>query len=138
MPKWEVIFARSLRANRNLGGEEGLDMTKNLPVKPSAMFAGVLVVLLALALSGCSSNEAEAADDRLVQTFTIAPNTFSLRADVDPTIEIGDETNTYTLNSNGSISFAPTSGPGVGLELDAGDIVIERPASGIVTVIRSI
>jgi hypothetical protein len=113
-------------------------MTKSLLVKPSAMFAGVLVVLIALALSGCSSNEAEAADDRLVQTFTIAPNTFSLRADLDPTIEIGDETNTYTLNSNGSVAFTPTSGPGVAVELDAGDIVIERPASGIVTMIRSI
>ena len=94
---------------------------------------------LCLALGGCNSvgNEAEAAQSRIIETFTIEPNSFFLLADSEPNIVISDGTTEYILTSNGSVSFTLTNGTGRSMNLDSNEIVIERPASGVVTVIRS-
>ena len=95
--------------------------------------------MLGLALAGCNSvgKDAEAAQSRIIETFTIDPNSFFLLADSAPNIVVSDGTTEYVLTSSGSVSFTLTNGSGLSFNLDPNEIVIERPASGVVTVIRS-
>ncbi len=101
--------------------------------------ACVSLFVFSLALGGCNSagRDAEAAQSRIIETFIIEPNTFYLLADSEPNIVISDGATEYILASSGSISFTLTSGTGRSFNLDPNEIVIERPASGVVTVIRS-
>ena len=94
---------------------------------------------LGLALAGCNSvgKNAEASQSRIIETFTIEPNSFFLLADSEPNIVISDGTTEYILTSNGSVSFTLTNGSDRSLNLDPDEIVIERPISGAVTLIRS-
>lgn len=96
-------------------------------------------LVFGLALAGCNSggNNAEAAQRRIIETFTIDPNSFFLQADSHPNIVVSDGATEYILTSNGSVSFTLTIGTGRSFNLDPNEIVIERPAPGVVTVIRS-
>lgn len=88
--------------------------------------------VVSLALAGCNfGNDTEAAQGRIIETFSIEPDSFVLLTDSDPDIVISDGTTKYTLTSNGSVTFT-----GQAMNLDPNEIVIERPASGVVTVIR--
>ena len=113
----------------------------------------VLGLLCGLVLSGCdvlenvveeagdllritSSAEAQDEDDQLIETFVIDVTTFELEADVVPTVDVSDNATVYTLASDGEVRFTKSDGGSEILDLDDGDKVIERPASGHVTVIR--
>jgi hypothetical protein len=117
----------------------------------------MVVVLCSLLLSGCGdigdiladlfhingngngNGNAEAQGDRLIETFVIQAGTFRLETDSEPTIEIFDGTTQYTLGAgNADLSFTRegAADPTSISNLETGDIVIERPASGAVTVIR--
>jgi hypothetical protein len=96
------------------------------------------LVALGLALAGCNSGggDAVAAQGRIIETFTIDPNSFLLLTDSTPNIAVSDETTEYTPTSNGTVSFTLTTGAGRSFNLDPNEIVIERPGAGVVTVIR--
>lgn len=113
----------------------------------------VFGLLCGLVLSGCdvledafekagdllritSSAEAQDEDDQLIETFVIDVTTFELEADVVPTVDVSDNATVYTLASDGEVRFTKSDGGSEILDLDDGDKVIERPASGHVTVIR--
>jgi hypothetical protein len=99
----------------------------------------VYAVFLALGigLGGCNNgNSAQAAQGRLVETFSIAPNSFVLLTEGEPNITVSNDTTEYTLTSEGSVSFTPVNGTDRSINLDPNEIVIERPASGMLTVIR--
>ena len=51
-------------------------------------------------------------------------------------IEIFDGATKYTMNSGGRLSFTLENGETVDLDLDSGDVVIERPSVGAVTFIH--
>jgi hypothetical protein len=70
---------------------------------------------------------------KLIETFAINPGTFELRPDMMPEIAVFDGATQYTLRSDATIDFEPA--PGFD-QLEAGDIVIERPEANVVTVIR--
>lgn len=111
----------------------------------------VVAVLCGLLLSGCGdigetladlfhingNGDAEAQDgddgEKIIQTFTIDSGTFELRADMMPDIMVVDGTTRYTLRSSATLDADPD--PRIP-QLEAGDIVIERPGSNSVTVIR--
>jgi hypothetical protein len=109
-----------------------------------------VVVLCSLLLSGCGdigdifadlfhlngngNGDAEAQEgERLIQTFAISPGTFELRPDSMPQITVRDGSIEYVLRSNAAIEFDPD--PSFG-QLQEGDMVIEWPEAGMVTVIR--
>ncbi len=104
--------------------------------------ACVVFVAFGLALGGCGSDfngtgDAEAAERRLIETFIIEPDTFVLTTDSTPTIEVKNGTTVYTLTSDGTLAFSTNAFVDRLIGLKTGDIVIERPASGIMTLIRS-
>lgn len=114
-------------------------MNGRLYEKTAWKMACVSFFVLCLALGGCNSvgRDAEAVQSRIIETFTIDPNSFFLLADSAPSIVVSDGTTEYILTSSGSVSFTLTNGTGRSFNLDPNEIVIERPASGVVTVIRS-
>ncbi len=88
--------------------------------------------VLSFTLAGCHfGNDTAAAQGRRIETFSIQPDSFILLTDSDPNIVVSDGATKYTLTSNGSVTFT-----GQTMNLDPNEIVIERPAAGIVTVIR--
>jgi hypothetical protein len=103
----------------------------------------ILAVFCGMMLSGCSdlgdfladilriNDNAEAQDEIRIRIFTIGPN-FELRSDTAPTVDLQDGFTKYTLNDDGFLTY--TQGQPT-IALDPGDEVIERPASGTVTVI---
>ena len=101
-------------------------------------------VCFGLILSGCTSNpgEAEAQSPvtaqpgQRIETFVMDPASFSLVTERPPTIEVTDNATTYTLQSDGDVTFEPSSAPAKTIDLDPADMVIERPLAGTITVIR--
>ncbi|MBN1932113.1 MAG: hypothetical protein JW786_10955 [Desulfobacterales bacterium] len=78
-----------------------------------------------------------AAQEKRIQTFFISENSLEIITQSEPTIEISDGTTQYNLLSDGRLSFTLKTGVETNIFLENGDIIIERPASGAVTVIRS-
>jgi len=99
---------------------------------------GLLLIPAAAALSGCGgSHDAEAAQKRRIETFSVNDGTLVLLADTSPTVEVKDGTTVYTAQSSGSMSFQARTGAVQTYSLDSGDVVIERPGVGFLTFIRS-
>lgn len=99
----------------------------------------IVVILLGLYLGGCGNvdrGEAQAQSARGMRTYAIVPNTFELRSDTEPTIEVSGEATKYTLVDGGRVLFTSTDATGDrDFELDPDDSVIERPTSNSVTVV---
>ena len=99
----------------------------------------IVVLLLGLYLGGCGSvdrGEAEAQAERGMRTYEIQPNTFELRSDSEPTIEVNGEVTKYTLVDDGRVLFTASDITGDrNFALDPDDIVIERPIANSVTVV---
>ena len=95
---------------------------------------------LGLALVGCpdfdTTSKAGAAQGNRIQTFAIEAGSFELITDDEPTIDIFDGAAQYTLDeSDERVSFTILGGAEKTINLELGDIVIERPSAGAVTVI---
>jgi hypothetical protein len=103
-----------------------------------------IAVFCGLTLMGCKSNpgEAEAQTSvttqraQQIETFVIAPETFALLTNQPPTVEVSDQATTYTLQSDGNVTFTLLGATTKTIDLDPEDMVIERPFAGTVTVIR--
>jgi len=126
------IFARSREEPRPMNQKAG-----------EGTIAGILAagaMILMLALSGCTGEvgEAEAQTFIEIQTFSIVPETFFLRPDAKPDIEIIDMANIYTITAETVIKFQKTGDSGLTTLplLLPGDIVVERPDSGKLTLMR--
>jgi hypothetical protein len=96
-----------------------------------------VVVLLGLHLGGCGNvDRLEAQVERGMRTYEMDPNTFELRSDTEPTIEIIGEATKYTLVDDGRVLFTATDTTGdKSFRLDPDDMVIERPIANSVTVV---
>ncbi|HEY7708804.1 MAG TPA: hypothetical protein VIG57_02105 [Candidatus Entotheonella sp.] len=103
-----------------------------------------IAVFCGLTLMGCKSNpgEAEAQTSvttqrgQQIETFVIDPESFALLTNQPPTVEISDQATTYTLQSDGNVTFTLLGATTKTIALDPEDMVIERPFAGTVTVIR--
>jgi len=104
-----------------------------------------IAVFCGLTLMGCKFNpgEAEAQTPGTTQrgqqiaTFVIDPESFVLLTTRPPTVEISDQATTYTLQSDGDVTFTLSGATTKTIALDPEDVVIERPFAGTVTVIRN-
>jgi hypothetical protein len=116
---------------------------------------GAAVVLCVLLLSGCGdigetladlfringngNGNAEAQEgEKLVETFQIAIETFQLEADTAPEVQVSDGATRYALQSAGEVRFTLQQEGARAFTLETGDIVVERPEQGLVTVLRDI
>lgn len=100
-------------------------------------FTFIMVLVLGLSLGACGNvdvGEAQVVFERGMRTYDIVPNTFLLQSDTDPTIAVSGEATQYTLVDSGRVLFTATDGDR-NIALDAGDIIIERPAANSITVI---
>lgn len=116
--------------------------------KRGARAAAALLVIAAfcgLTLIGCKSNPGEAEAQisvttqrgQQIETFVIDPESFALLTnDQPPTVEVSDQATTYTLQSDGNVTFTLSGAAAKTIDLDPRDMVIERPFAGTVTVIR--
>ena len=110
-------------------------------------FLVAVIVSCSLLVSGCGDffdsladlfqTDAEAQQDRVIETFVIDPGTFRLETDVGPGIVLKDGTFTtdYTVGAGGGTLFVG----GETRDLNDADRVIERLISdtkSVVTVIR--
>jgi hypothetical protein len=101
-----------------------------------------IAVLCGLTLMGCKSNPGEAeaqtsaTTGQQIETFVIDPESFALLTNQPPTVEISDQATTYTLQSDGNVTFTLSGATTRTIALDPEDMVIERPFAGTVTVIR--
>ncbi|GIX48903.1 MAG: hypothetical protein KatS3mg131_3114 [Candidatus Tectimicrobiota bacterium] len=108
----------------------------------------LLALLGALALSGCDvldlaaellridTDTAQAQQEVRIETFVIDASSFLLLADSEPTLTVQDGATIYTMQSAGSVTFTPAGGSPQTFSLEAGDMVIERPGSGTLTLRR--
>ena len=114
-------------------------MVEQLEGKSGVILAIAIFVAFAFTLSGCdsdSNSKAIAAPGTEIETFFIDPTRVFLDTRLAPGIEVINGVTKYTLNSDGTILFDSTTGGATTLNLDPGDIVIERPGAAAVTVIR--
>jgi hypothetical protein len=98
----------------------------------------IVVIVLGLSLGACGNVDVGEAQvfDRGVRTYDIVPNTLQLQSDTDPTILVNGEATQYTLVVSGRVLFTANDTLGDRfIDLDAGDIIIERPAANSVTVV---
>jgi hypothetical protein len=74
---------------------------------------------------------------KLAETYVIDPASFKLVTSATPAIEVRDGGTIYTLTSSGTVSFnGLDSITTTTIQVDANDIIIERPLAGAVTVVR--
>ena len=108
-----------------------------------AYLALILLCSLSLGNPIRFTNQAEAQflpgglSGKRIETFMINPASFSMVTSAEPDVETDDETTTYTLTSQGSVTFTPVDAPQRTISLNASDQVIERPLAGTVTVVRN-
>jgi hypothetical protein len=106
-----------------------------------------VIIGSALLLSGCDAldliakllrieGEAVAQQGRQIRTFSTTPGTFVLQTDTEPTIEVKDGATVYT-QVEGNVTFTLLGGSDQTFTLELGDMVIERPTTGMVTLITS-
>ena len=107
--------------------------------------AGLLaagVMILTLTLSGCTgeAGDAEAQQFIQIETFSIVPETFFMQPDQKPDIEINAYANIYTITAATQIKFRKSGEADLTTLplLQAGDLVIERPDSGKLTLVRTL
>jgi hypothetical protein len=97
------------------------------------------LLVLALAMTGCNgggNGDAQAQPAWKVVTFNYDASTFVLsQATTIPTIQVIDGTTTYTLQSVARVDFIETDATVRGINMSAGDMVFERPATGWLTLI---
>jgi hypothetical protein len=73
---------------------------------------------------------------KLAQTYAIDPASFELVSQAAPAIEVKDGVTIYTLTASGTVTFHALDAGARTIEVDANDLIIERPAAGSVTVVR--
>ncbi len=132
------------RAKDGTHGEPRMRCLRRLP---GLVRLGFLVLIGLGILSGCDvfdfaadvvriGDEAAAQNERRIETFTISASTFLILTDTEPTVTVQDGATVYT-QLDGSISFTPTGSTETQtFTLDPEDTVIERPAQGLVTIVR--
>ncbi len=107
-----------------------------------AGFLAACVMILILMLAGCTGEvgDAEAQQFIQIETFSIVPETFFMQPDQKPDIEINDYTNIYTITAATLIKFRKVGESDLTQLplLQAGDLVIERPGSGQLTLMRTL
>jgi hypothetical protein len=98
----------------------------------------VLLLMISVAMTGCNGKDADAqvAVSRVIETFLIDPGTFFMNANQAPTLVVGDQTTEYTVTGSTTIQFDLATGVAFTRVLVAGEVVLERPIAGIVTIIR--
>jgi len=98
----------------------------------------MLLLLMSAAMTGCNGKEANAqlGISRVIETFVIDPGTFLMNADQAPTVVVGDQSTEYTVNARTTIQFTLATGVAFTRVLFAGEVVLERPIAGIVTIIH--
>jgi hypothetical protein len=98
----------------------------------------VLLLMMSVAMTGCNGKDADAqvAVSRVIETFLIDPGTFFMNANQAPTLVVGDQTTEYTVTASTTIQFNLATGEAFTRVLVAGEVVLERPIAGIVTIIR--
>lgn len=102
---------------------------------------GALCLLSVIVLASCNfgGNDAEAADeDKISETFLIEPESFRIATNQTQDVQVFDGTTRYTINSSGTLSFRLQGGGTESLDLESGDVVIERPSVGAVTFIHDV
>lgn len=109
---------------------------------------GLLALIGVLAVSGplTTPHRAEAqplpigsiGGVKQIDTFVIDPGSFQLRSRILPVIEIQEGATIYTLLTDGNLQFKPVGSTVRTLALDRDDLVIERPDSGALTVVRTL
>jgi hypothetical protein len=90
-------------------------------------------------LSGCSSgvSEAQIPSAKFIATFRIQDDSFALQANAIPIIDISNGATRYTMTAQTFLTFILLNGESRNLFLSADDIVIERPESGLLTVVQN-
>jgi hypothetical protein len=103
---------------------------------------GAVLLMTAIGIGACTfgPEDAKAAPDQRIETFNIVADTFFLRADALPTIDVDGGTTTYTISSGDTTIFFTQVGSSQqsSFDLKNGDRVIERPDAAMVTLIREI
>jgi hypothetical protein len=102
------------------------------------LIAGAALLLAGMGLSGCSAGvtEAQLIPAKLIETFRIRDNSFVIQANTSPLIDISDGATRYTMTSQAILSFSLLDGAPRSIFLSAEEIVIERPETGVLTVIQ--
>jgi hypothetical protein len=98
----------------------------------------VLLLTISVAMMGCDGEHANAqvAVPRVIETFLIDPVTFFMDADQAPTVVVGDQVTHYTITDTTIIRFNLATGALFTRVLLADEVVIERPATAIVTIMH--
>jgi hypothetical protein len=92
---------------------------------------------LASIFSGCNGPEAEAQTKKRIETFSINQGTFFFISDDVPSIDVKGSATVYTLTAdNTAVEFIKEDNTPATFRLDTGDILIEWPESGRLTMIR--
>jgi hypothetical protein len=104
-----------------------------------ALFALAVLMVTGMVLSGCSSgvSEAQIPSAKLIETFRIRDDSFAIQANVVPAIDISNGATRYTMRSQAFLTFILLNGDSRIFFLTADDIVIERPESGLLTVVQN-
>ena len=111
-------------------------MDRKLYSKIIWMIACAILLVFVLGACKTESSNAQEIQRRIIETFLITENSFSLQTNTEPIIEIFDGTTQYTIDSSGTLIFKQFGIGEQNMSLKSGDIVIERPASGMLTVVR--
>lgn len=114
-------------------------MKKYILVGPYTKNRLIIAIILIFCLSvlGCGADTSKAQSTTRINTFIILSDTLSLIAEDPVTVEISDNSTKYTLNSEGKISFTKVNSDQEGFNLENSDIIIERPATETLTIIRN-
>jgi hypothetical protein len=112
------------------------------PVPAAKLVLCLAAGLVSAGLAGCTfgPKKAEAQTEKIIETFSITANTLVIVADTQPTLDVQDGTTIYTLQSQANVNFTGSTGTRptgpVGFTLAAGDVIIERPGIGSLTLLR--
>jgi hypothetical protein len=131
-----VAFA-GVRGWGSTPGEE--TMIRFLPWARNRVAPVVGALVLAGYFAGCSigPEHAKAGQRKRIETFAVLATSVLLLADTAPTVEATEGSTKYTLQSAGSINFRLETGADQSFALEAGEVVIERPGAGLLTIMRS-
>jgi hypothetical protein len=109
---------------------------------PLKLAVPAFMVIFWLALSpaylGCNAMAAETQSPKRLETFSINQGTFVVTGDSIPTIDVKNHATIYTLTANNTlVEFTKDDDTAVSLRLNTGDMLIEWPESGQLTMVRS-
>jgi hypothetical protein len=122
------------QANSTKGGQ----VMKSIYWKIKApLLLSILSLALATIFFGCNGGSAEAQTKKRIETFAITQGTFLVISDVMPTIDVKGSATVYTLAADNTlVQFTDSEGSASSLRLNTGDIIVEWPESGHLTLIR--